>query len=64
MNIGTKIKYLKVENKIYKVAEISFCDMTITAVEINTFAADLPKEEIFGYELFSDFKIKLINKNM
>lgn len=61
MNSDTKIKYLKVLNKNYAVTEISFCDMTITAVEINTPAADLPEEEVFDYQLFSDYRIKLIN---
>lgn len=56
-----KIRYLKVEKKIYEVTEISFYDMIITAVEINTPAANLPEEEIFNYQLFSDYMIKLIN---
>lgn len=58
---NTKIKYIKIENKIYKVTEISFYDMQITAVEVNTPAADLPEEEVFDYQLFSDYRIKLIN---
>lgn len=61
LNIDTKIKYLKVESKIYEVTELSFRKMKITAAEINTPAADLPEEEVFDYRLLNDYRIKLIN---
>lgn len=63
MRLGneTEIQYLKIENKIYHITVLSLYKMQITAVEIKTPAADLPEEEVFDYQLFSDYRIKLIN---
>ena len=43
----TEIQYLKIENKIYHITDLSLYSMQITAVEVNTPAADLPEEEVF-----------------
>ena len=58
---NTKIKYLKVQDKLYQITEISFFNLAITAVELNTPAADLPEDEIWDIDFFKDYHIKLIN---
>lgn len=60
---NTKIKYLRLEDKIYQITEISFFRMAITAVELNTPAADIPEDEIWDLDFFKDYHIKLINKS-
>lgn len=60
---NTEIKYLKVENKIYHITDLSLYSMQITAVEVNTPVADLPEYQIFDYDLFRGYHIKLINNN-
>lgn len=60
---NTEIQYLKVENKIYHITDLSLYSMQITAVEVNTPVADLPEYQIFDYDLFRGYHIKLINNN-
>lgn len=60
---NTEIQYLKVENTIYHITDLSLYSMQITAVEVNTPAADLPEHQIFDYMFFSGYHIKLINNN-
>lgn len=57
----TKIKYIKVLHKVYKVTDISFSAMTIRAVEADAFIADIPKDEIFDVMELSEFRITLVN---
>ena len=61
MSNNTKIKYLKVQDKLYQITEISFFNLAITAVELNTPAADIPEDEIWDIDFFKDYHIKLIN---
>lgn len=58
-----KIKYLKVIDKLYKVAEISFRDKTIRAAETDLRFDDIPEQEIFDIFDFEEFKITLINNH-
>ena len=37
--------------------------MAITAMELNTPAADIPEDEIWDLDFFKDYHIKLINKS-
>ena len=61
MRNNTKIKYLKVLDKIYRIREISFFYMTIEAVETDMVVGDVPADEVWDIEEFKTFKIKLIN---
>lgn len=58
----TKIKFLKVKDKLYKVFHISFYYMSIEADETDLTADDVPAEEVFTIEDFKDFHIALMNK--
>lgn len=58
---NTKIKYLKVQDKIYQIVEISFFFMTIEAVETDMMVGDVSVDEVWDIEEFKTFKIKLIN---
>lgn len=57
----TKIKYIKVLNKVYKVKDISFTDMTIKAVETEISIADDYDDEIFNVMELDEFRITLVN---
>ena len=56
----TQIKYIKVVDKLYRVTDISFTDMSIHAVE-TTSATPVPQNVIFDLDDLKEFKIKLIN---
>lgn len=58
---NTKIQYISVADKIYKVTDIDFCNLTIEASETNLFIADVPESELFPVEELREFKIRLIN---
>lgn len=58
----TKIKYIKVQNKIYQITKLSFFTMSAEATETDLSHADIPEEEIFDVSDFRDFKVKLINR--
>lgn len=57
----TKIKYIKVLNKVYKVKDISFMDMTIKAVETGISIADISENEVFSVMEMNEFQITLVN---
>jgi hypothetical protein len=57
----TQIKYIKVIDKLYKVTDISFVDMTIRAVETIT-AAPITTKDVFLLEELQEFHITLHNK--
>ena len=59
----TKIKYLKVQDKLYKVFHISFYYMNIEADETDLTVDDVPAEEVFDVRDFKDFRIALMNKS-
>lgn len=56
----TQIKYIKVIDKLYRVTDISFIDMSIHAVE-TTSAAGILQNTVFGLEELKDFRIRLVN---
>lgn len=58
----TRIKYLSVaDSKIYKVTDIDFYNLTIKATGTDLSIADVPENEVFPAESFSEFKIQLFN---
>ena len=57
----TKIKYIKINDKLYEVTDISFYYMTIRAVELSQAAARPEENEIFDVSDFKEFKISLVN---
>lgn len=57
----SKIKYLSVADKIYKVTNIDFCNLTIKATETDLTIDDVPESEVFPIEEFGEFRIRLIN---
>ena len=59
---STKIKYLKVMDKIYEVRDISLYYQTIRAVETELSLDNAPIEEVFDIFDFKDMKVTLINK--
>jgi len=58
----TKIKYIKVEDKIYEATTISFSDMHIQAVETDLDTIDIPASELFDLSELIEFRIILENK--
>lgn len=58
----TRIKYLQLSDKLYKVEKISFYDFSIKAVETDLKISDVPEEEIFSISEFKEFRVTLKNK--
>ena len=61
---NTKIKYLQLSDKLYKVEKISFYDFSIKAVETDLKISDVPEEEIFSISDFKEFRVTLKNKDV
>ena len=61
MSNNTKIKYLKVHDKIYEIIDISFFYFRIEASETNIMVGDVPADEVWDIEEFKNYKITLIN---
>lgn len=62
MNINnTKIRYLKIEDRLYEVTKISFSYMTIEAVETDLAVDDVCEDEVWDLGEFKNYKVKLIN---
>lgn len=57
----TKIKYIKILDKLYEVEKISFYDFSVSAVETDLTLEDVPASEVFSLDDFPEFKIKLHN---
>lgn len=57
----TKIKYIKVVDKLYEVEDISFFYFTVTAKETDETISDVPANEIFDITDFPEFRITLHN---
>lgn len=57
----TKIKYLQVTDKVYKVMDIDFSNLTIKATECDTDIKNIPEEQLFHISDFKDFHITLRN---
>lgn len=48
-------------DKIYKVKDIDFCNLTIEASETDLSIKDVPENEVFLVEEFGEFRIRLCN---
>lgn len=60
-NNNTKIKYLQVQDKIYKVTALHLFYMSIEAEETGLSAGEVPPEELFDISGFKDYRIRLSN---
>ena len=60
--IETKIQYLLVKNKIYKVTDINFADLTLEAIETTLLVSDVPSEQLFDVMDFKEFRVRLRNR--
>ena len=61
MSKETKIKFLKVADRIYKVTDIKFSNLILEASETDLLASDVPAEELFDVRDFKDFRVRLRN---
>lgn len=61
MTNSTKIKFIKVLERLYEVEKISFYDFSVSAKETDLTLGDVPEEEVFNLTDFKEFKIKLRN---
>ena len=61
MSKETKIKFLKVADRIYKVTDIKFSNLILEASETDLLASDVPAEELFDVRDFKDFRVILRN---
>ena len=62
MSNTTKIKYVTVSNKLYRVKSISFFHMTMTLVPCDRSIDDVPVDEVFPVEeCRRDFRITIEN---
>lgn len=59
----TKIKYIKILDKLYVVEKISFYEFSVSAKETDLTIDEVPNNEIFPIENFPKFKMKLPNWN-
>lgn len=61
MTNSTKIKFIKVLDRLYEVEKISFYDFSVSAKETDLTLGDVPAEEVFDITEMRDFRIKLRN---
>ena len=47
----TKIKYIRILDKVYTVTDISMSDMTITAMEQEVALCDVPADEVDEFQI-------------
>ena len=57
----TRIQYVSVAQKIYKIERISFYYFTVEAKETDLTLADVPVEQVFDISNFKEFHVKLRN---
>ena len=57
----TRIKYIRVWDKIYEVEKISFFTFEVSAKETDLTLADIPAEQVFDISHFKEFHVKLRN---
>ena len=57
----TRIKYIRVLDKLYEIEKISFYYFTVTAKETDLTISDVPVEEVFDITDLKEFKITLRN---
>lgn len=58
---NTKIQYLSVADRIYKVIDIDFCNLIIEVIRTDLSIVDVPESEVFPFEEFREFRIRLCN---
>lgn len=58
----TKIKFIKVSDRVYTVTDIDLSGMTITAVDKDVLDTSIPESEIFELPELEEFHIFLINQ--
>lgn len=56
----SKIKYINLSNKIYRVKHISFFTMELVAEETTLSAATVPEDEVFDVMDYPGLKVTLI----
>lgn len=59
--LGTKIKFILVTDKIYKVTRTDFNNLIIEASETDLVAVDVPADELFSVTDFKEFRVRLRN---
>ena len=59
--LETKIKYLVVADKIYKVTNTDFNNLIIEASETDLVAAEVLADEVFDLADFKEFRVRLRN---
>lgn len=57
----TKIQYVLIVDKLYKVTNINFSDLTLEAWETDVLVPDVSEDEVFRLEELSEFTIRLKN---
>lgn len=57
----SKIKYILIGGKIYKVTDISVAELHIEAAETELSIAEIPDNELWEIRELEQYKIKLIN---
>lgn len=63
MGNTTKIKFIKVLDKIYQVVNISFFHMRLEAAETKLTIEEVAEDELFDVMDFKNYSLKLINNN-
>ena len=61
MSNNTKIKYLKVKDKIYEIKRISFFYMEFEDEQTDLTVDDVSECELWDIREFKNYKVKLIN---
>jgi len=57
----SKIKYISVSGKIYKVTDIDFSHFTVEAEETDLSVGDVPESELWDISDLEEFEIRLAN---
>ena len=58
----TKIKYIYIGEKVYKVTDISILDSYIEAAETELSTDEIPENELWDVHELEQYQIKLINR--
>lgn len=59
---NTKIQYIKIMGKLYKVINLSLFHMSVEARETDLTLSDVSESEVFDISEMREFKIRLENK--
>ncbi len=58
----SKIKYILIGGKIYKVTDISVAELHIEAAETELSTDEIPENELWDIEELGQYQIKLLNR--